>query len=1094
MGVHERFYVAQARVELHLARPKPGEHEIFNAHDYSSIDFRSIIGQWQQVHPEGRSLVIVFADGAEIELTNFFGGAGNLIAQVDDATFVSPDLFLLKYSTVGSSTEPHAGESHVSSGADFVDPPAALPLVGSGPALGLLSGEDTGAIFPIDFLEFQPSISPLLIPLLPIPPAPPTVITGDTTGTVIEAGGVNNGTPGNPNSAGDLDASVGGNPADVWIPITAGSLGTFQMAADGTWTYILDNTNPTVEALNDGQSTTDTITVSTADGTTQTVTITVEGQNDAAVISGNTTGTVVEAGGVNNGTPGSPTATGDLDSTDVDNPADLWITTTGGSLGTFAMAADGTWTYTLDDTNPTVEALNVGDTATDTITVQTVDGTTETVTITVEGQNDAAVISGDTAGTVVEAGGVNNGAPGTPTATGDLDSTDVDNPADLWIATTGGSLGTFQMAADGTWTYTLDDDNATVEALNVGDTATDTITVQTVDGTTETVTITVEGQNDAAVISGTDAGAVVEAGGVDNGDPGTPNATGDLLAADVDNTPDLWTAVGSATASANGFGTFTMTDAGVWTYTLDNTNPAVEALNAGQMTTDTFTVTTIDGTSQVVTITIDGANDTPVAVDDFANLVSPLRRGGVGEIASAASVLANDSDVDAGQTELLRVTQVDGTSVDQTADVETPITGVYGTLFIKADGTYRYVLDSSDPDTIVLADGQVAIDNFAYVAANGAGAENEDSANLSVAVTGGEGPDIPIIVHDPNPYYAFAVDGTTPDFISANLTDLVSGGGQPLTYSLTFYSPTNPSAWSWLDQSAIPLLNASPAAITDANAGTYTALVSVDGHVVSGIAFTILGNNAQEFDITTDAQRLDGNRSIGDLVIVNDNVTGTVVAGGGDDVMWIRPGTGTHHLDGGPGSDALYGNAGNDILDGGGGNNFVSGGDGDDTIIGGANNDILLGGNGNDELMGGNGTNVLFGGDGNDVMTGGGNDDAMIGGTGNDTITFGGGSNNRAVYAESGSANVDTIIDYHATSNDVIDLSQLLDANFGPSSNVADFVRATQSGSDVIVQVDPDGAANGANFSDVTRLSGYGTANPDSVLVYFDGANHTLTA
>jgi Ca2+-binding RTX toxin-like protein len=127
-------------------------------------------------------------------------------------------------------------------------------------------------------------------------------------------------------------------------------------------------------------------------------------------------------------------------------------------------------------------------------------------------------------------------------------------------------------------------------------------------------------------------------------------------------------------------------------------------------------------------------------------------------------------------------------------------------------------------------------------------------------------------------------------------------------------------------------------------------------------------------------------------------------------------------------------------------------------------------------------------------MTGGGNDDAMIGGTGNDTITFGGGSNNRAVYAESGSANVDTIIDYHATSNDVIDLSQLLDANFGPSSNVADFVRATQSGSDVIVQVDPDGAANGANFSDVTRLSGYGTANPDSVLVYFDGANHTLTA
>jgi hypothetical protein len=80
------------------------------------------------------------------------------------------------------------------------------------------------------------------------------------------------------------------------------------------------------------------------------------------------------------------------------------------------------------------------------------------------------------------------------------------------------------------------------------------------------------------------------------------------------------------------------------------------------------------------------------------------------------------------------------------------------------------------------------------------------------------------------------------------------------------------------------------------------------------------------------------------------------------------------------------------------------------------------------------------------------------------------------------------------TSGDVIDLSALLDANFGASSNVADFVRVTQTGSNVTVQVDPDGAAGGANFSDVAILSGYGTANPDPVLVYFAGANHTLTA
>ena len=64
---------------------------------------------------------------------------------------------------------------------------------------------------------------------------------------------------------------------------------------------------------------TDSFTVLSADGTAQLVTITINGSNDAAVITGTSTGTVLEAGGVANGTPGTPTATGDLLATDVDN-------------------------------------------------------------------------------------------------------------------------------------------------------------------------------------------------------------------------------------------------------------------------------------------------------------------------------------------------------------------------------------------------------------------------------------------------------------------------------------------------------------------------------------------------------------------------------------------------------------------------------------------------------------------------------------------------------------------------------------------------------------------------------------------------------
>ena len=45
-------------------------------------------------------------------------------------------------------------------------------------------------------------------------------------------------------------------------------------------------------------------------------------------------------------------------------------------------------------------------------------------------------------------------------------------------------------------------------------------------------------------------------------------------------------------ATVNGYGTYELTAAGVWTYTLDNTDPAVQALDAGGTLTDSFTALT----------------------------------------------------------------------------------------------------------------------------------------------------------------------------------------------------------------------------------------------------------------------------------------------------------------------------------------------------------------------------------------------------------------------------------------------------------------------------------------------------------------------
>ena len=65
----------------------------------------------------------------------------------------------------------------------------------------------------------------------------------------------------------------------------------------------------------------------------------------------------------------------------------------------------------------------------------------------------------------------------------------------------------------------------------------------------------------------------------------------------------------TATVGTNGYGKFDLSSAGVWTYTM---NTAHNEFVAGTSYTDSITVTTADGTQQVVTVTIAGTNDAAV--------------------------------------------------------------------------------------------------------------------------------------------------------------------------------------------------------------------------------------------------------------------------------------------------------------------------------------------------------------------------------------------------------------------------------------------------------------------------------------------------
>ncbi|MEZ8656441.1 VCBS domain-containing protein [Vibrio splendidus] len=374
------------------------------------------------------------------------------------------------------------------------------------------------------------------------------------------------------------------NPDNAFTPDSiSGTNGDLTIDANGHWVF---TANSAFNQLNVGDKVEETFTVSSIDGTPSTIKITINGTNDKAVISGTSTGVVTEESQLK--------TSGSLTVTDVDaGQAHFSNTDIAGTLGTLHLTNSGTWTYDLDNTNPTVQALGKGTTATDTITVHSADGTPHQITITVNGTNDKAIIGGTNSGAVTEESQLQT--------SGTLTVTDVDTgEAHFSNTDIAGTLGTLHLTDNGTWTYDLDNTNPQVQALGKGATATDTITVNSADGTPHQITITVNGTNDTAVIGGTSAGAVTEETQL--------QTSGSLTITDT----DTGEAHFSNTDIKGSLGTLHLTDAGQWTYDLDNTNPTVQALGKGAATTDTITVTSADGTTHQVTIAVNGTNDKAV--------------------------------------------------------------------------------------------------------------------------------------------------------------------------------------------------------------------------------------------------------------------------------------------------------------------------------------------------------------------------------------------------------------------------------------------------------------------------------------------------
>ncbi|MBR0712318.1 beta strand repeat-containing protein, partial [Bradyrhizobium liaoningense] len=586
-------------------------------------------------------------------------------------------------------------------------------------------------------------------------------ITGTATGAVTEAGGVNNGNAGSPNASGMLTANDVDSGQAVFQAVApaalAGTYGNFTFNSNtGAWTYVLDNTKSTTQELIANQVVHDTLTVKSADGTaTQVIDVTVTGSNDSpVVVVGGNNGSVTEAGNQDDGTvvAGTASATGTLTSMDVDAGATAtWSGSAAGSYGSFAIGADGSWTYTLDNTpGGAADQLAEGDVKTETFTATVTDDkgatATATVTITVTGSNDSPAITSSAQGGSVK-------EDTTLTATGQVTSNDVDHGATAaYSGDATGVYGSFAVnAATGAWTYTLD--NANHQDLAAGESHTETFTVTVTDDkgatATQDVVITVTGTNDdPTVTAGVQSVPLVEAG---VGTTGTANASITLTKGDFDTgdaasydgaalTSDGWaTGDGGVTYTKTGtYGTATLTTAsGVVSYALDNNDTDTNALAGGASVSDNFTIFVKDGStgtaSTAVNFAITGSNDNPTVTAGAQSV--PLVEAGVGTGGTASATIAlTKADPDTGDAASYDGAALtsDGWATGDGGATYTK-TGTYGTATLTtASGVVSYALDNNDTDTNALAGGASVSDDFTVFVKDGSTGTASTAVNFAI--------------------------------------------------------------------------------------------------------------------------------------------------------------------------------------------------------------------------------------------------------------------------------------------------------------------------------------------------------------------------
>nr|WP_321513825.1 VCBS domain-containing protein [uncultured Pseudodesulfovibrio sp.] len=323
-------------------------------------------------------------------------------------------------------------------------------------------------------------------------------------------------------------------------------------------------------------------------------------------------------------------------------------------------------------------------------------------------------------------------------------------------------------------------------------------------------------------------------------------------------------------------GTFSINELGEWTYEIDNTLPVVQTMGDGESFTETFEVTSYDGTdSHTITVTVEGSNDAPVITSIAAPVEGFESGAGDWDISRTGSLV--DNPIISALNDLLET--VDDTfNVDHSA-IRDVLENRFLGLFGEGESTQKTFMVDADAETVTvefdMLEAGLWNESFnAWIASD----SDDDSFIINI---GGNTFEIPLVAFQSESYSDTLADGSTisfgsyPGMAGSFLHHVTITVPAPASGELTVDLSANIESewWDFVAQEAFGIDNVSVASY-DAdglpmfsvieNTGGDTAVAQlgssdVEGHAVHYEITGITDANGDPVDLNLNLFTFDGN-------------------------------------------------------------------------------------------------------------------------------------------------------------------------------------------------------------------------------------------